>query len=351
MRSSEWSSKRHSSTPSATSEYREKLVPAPSYVAPSGNGRPGHTRRVLAMDFRFGIAPACPAAWAAERSRLTPPAGRGRPGHHPRRGHPQELASSIGRRTDEAVGRHDALDHVRQDRAATAARTAGWRPSLDRPGCATCGRHRPGAAGCGNRAPSGPRRAACANSRVAEGEASGGGGLHRPDHDRGVSRSCPSRGPPPPAPARAGYASRSPAVRRRRARASATALHPVRTVHVVGRGRPPTTRPSRRSSRSSGGRRSCLPGSPQPPPPQPPPRPGWATSCSEDRPGAGSGPRRGRPRPGRSVVGEQARPSPPFTGARRTMSSRRPRPLRVESFRGRGTVAHKAIELERPLAG
>src|SRR5690606_24911940 len=38
------SSKRHRSTPSATSENTEKLVPAPSQVAPSGLGRPGHTR-------------------------------------------------------------------------------------------------------------------------------------------------------------------------------------------------------------------------------------------------------------------------------------------------------------------
>src|SRR5882762_953763 len=34
---------RHSSTFSATSENSEKLVPAPSYVAPSGYGLPGQT--------------------------------------------------------------------------------------------------------------------------------------------------------------------------------------------------------------------------------------------------------------------------------------------------------------------
>ena len=83
-------SNRHSSTRSAFSEKSEKFVPAPSQVAPSGNGVPGQTMPVLSPDrvalhparvrarVQLAVGIARDRADAAERPRRPTPRRRGR---------------------------------------------------------------------------------------------------------------------------------------------------------------------------------------------------------------------------------------------------------------------------------
>ena len=59
------SSNRHSSTLSQFSENSEKFVPAPSQVAPWGNGRPGRSvvRSIIGGRLLFGGTPSYAAGW------------------------------------------------------------------------------------------------------------------------------------------------------------------------------------------------------------------------------------------------------------------------------------------------